>query len=172
MKRKRDKESFTLHLPFSPDFAGVQGRTYGAVCTVRKMTATLSPLGSKCKCGWFISKILKISSVPVTWQNSVTHASFWHKHDIHCSQIIMSKCRSQMQFDHFQNYLSIFQKYLIISRKNNSNLEIICQILATVSIRDWNLNYEFSHWSCKPVKKTCNQPCHADYHIKLNVWAT
>lgn len=151
-KGEREKESFTLHLPFSPNFAGVQGQTYGAVCTVSKMTATLSPLGSKWKCCWFISQILKITSVPLTWQNSVTHASFWHKHDIRCSQIIMSKCWSQMQFDHFQNYLSIFQKYLSIGRKNNSNLEIICQILDAVFIRDWNLSYAFNHWSYKCVK--------------------
>lgn len=41
-----------------------------------------------------------------------------------------------MQFDHFQNYLSIFQKQLSISRKNNSSLEIVCQILDAVFIRD------------------------------------
>lgn len=41
-----------------------------------------------------------------------------------------------MQFDHFQNYLAIFQKYSSISKKNNNSLEIICQILDAVFIRD------------------------------------
>lgn len=58
---EREKESLTSHLPFLPNFARVQGRTYGAACAVSKMTATLSPLGSKWKCGWFINQILKIA---------------------------------------------------------------------------------------------------------------